>query len=720
MTLELIKRQLTPLLLLLVFVLPLQAQNKLLTMEDAILNPNLQPEDLRQLQWIANTNDFVFLRDDNGSQNLVRGTATSGRQHGILTLEQLSAAVEAAGAEKLGGFPALYWRDGSNFLMDAQGKILGYDLKSGKARVIMDYADEAENKELDPTLQRLAYTKGNNLYLAQPGEDEKAITKEPNEAIVNGQAAHRSEFGITKGTFWSPKGTKLAFYRMDQTMVTDYPLVDIAPLPAQQNNIKYPMAGGKSHHVTVGVYDVKSGETVYLKTGEPAEQYLTNVTWSPDEKHLYIAVLNRDQNHMKLNRYNATTGEFEQTLFEEKQEKYVEPEHGLYFVPGKPDQFVWVSERTGFDHLYLYNTSGKQLRQLTSGDWMVTDILGFSRKGDEVYYMSTAESPLERHIYAVSLRHGKTRRISQGSGTHNAMLSPDSRYIIDNYSSQVTPRKIWVLNPNGKVLHTLLTAKNPLTEYSLGETTIFPIKAEDGTDLYARMITPPNMDKSKKYPVVVYVYGGPHVQLVTNSWLGGANLWMHLMAQQGYIMFTVDSRGSGNRGLAFEQATFRQLGNVEMQDQLRGVEYLKSLSYVDSNRLGVHGWSFGGFMTTSLMTRHPGVFKVGVAGGPVIDWKYYEVMYTERYMDSPEQNPKGYEDASLLNHVQDLKGKLLLIHGTVDDVVVWQHSLQFLKKAVDEGIQLDYFVYPGHPHNVRGKDRVHLMRKVTQYFEDYL
>lgn len=720
MLISYLQKRLCLLLLLVVATVPLQAQDKVLTMEDAVINPALQPQNLRQLVWVAGTSDFTYIKADNGNQALVRGNATSSKQQDILTLEQLNAAITATGAEKLSSFPALSWRDGSNFLMDVQNRIIGYDLKSGKARIVMTYAKEAENKELDPTMQRLAYTKGNNLYLSVPGKEDVAITKEENQAIVNGQAAHRSEFGITKGTFWSPTGSKLAFYRMDQTMVTDYPLVDVAPLPAQLNNIKYPMAGGKSHHVTVGVYDVASGKTIFLQTGEPAEQYLTNITWSPDEKHIYIAVLNRDQNHMKLNRYNAQTGAFERTLLEEQQEKYVEPEHGLYFVPGKPDQFVWVSERTGFDHLYLYNTSGKQLRQLTKGNWMVTDIHGFSKKGDELYYTSTAESPLERHIYAVSLRNGKSRRLSQGSGVHNAQLSPDARYILDNYSSQEVPRKIQVLNTHGKVEQTLLTAANPLTSYKLGETTIFPIKAEDGTELYARMITPPNMDKNKKYPVVVYVYGGPHVQLVTNSWLGGANLWMHLMAQKGYIVFTLDSRGSSGRGLAFEQATFRQLGTVEMQDQLRGIEYLKSQPYVDGTRLGVHGWSYGGFMTTSLMTRYPGVFKVGVAGGPVIDWKYYEVMYTERYMDSPEQNPKGYEEANLLNHVKNLQGKLLMIHGTVDDVVVWQHSLAFLKKAVDEGILLDYFVYPGHPHNVRGKDRVHLMRKVTQYFDDNL
>ncbi|WP_161888763.1 S9 family peptidase [Pontibacter russatus] len=713
-------RKLAFLIVLLAASLQAQAQGKLLTMQDAILNSNLQPENLKQLSWVAGTDDFVYIDQQDSAAVLMRGSATSTKRIQALTLGKLSKALEAAGAQQLSSFPALHWADGNTLAMEVQHKLYKYNLNADKAEVITTFSEEADYTELDPSLQRVAYTKGNNLYISAPGAPDVALTDEANVAIVYGQAAHRSEFGITKGTFWSPDGRQLAFYRMDQTMVTDYPLVDIAPLPAVPSNIKYPMAGGKSHHVTVGVYNTATKKTTYLKTGEPAEQYLTNVTWSPDGKSVYLAVLNRDQNHMQLNQYDAATGNFVRTLFEEKHEKYVEPEHGLYFLPGNPKRFVWVSERSGFDHLYLYDTSGKQIRQLTSGDWMVTEILGFNKKGTELYYTSTAESPLERHIYRVNLDNGKMKKLSDGSGTHHAQLSPGGNYLIDNYSSREVPRIIRVLNTKGKLAQSLLAARNPVAEYALGETTVFTIKAEDGTDLYARMIAPPNMDKSKKYPVVVYVYGGPHVQLVTDSWLAGANLWMHLMAQKGYIVFTVDPRGSAGRGLAFEQETFRQLGTAELADQLKGVDYLKSLPYVDAERLGVHGWSFGGFMTTSLMLRAPGVFKVGVAGGPVIDWKYYEVMYTERYMDTPEQNPEGYKEANLLNYVEDLKGKLLLIHGTVDDVVVWQHSLAFIKKAVDEGIQLDYFVYPGHPHNVRGKDRVHLMTKVTQYFEDNL
>ncbi|GAB2531310.1 DPP IV N-terminal domain-containing protein [Rufibacter soli] len=699
--------------------LPAQAQQKLLTMEDAFINPTLSPANLRQLTWVPGTNDYSYVADK--ADQLLRGSVKDNPKT-VLTAPDLSAALEKAGASKVSTVNGLQWLNTNELFLNQRGTLYRYNLKTKAGQLFYKLDPAAENTDFAPNGQRAAYTKGNNLFVSQPGSENKQITQETNAGIVNGQAAHRSEFGITKGTFWSPSSQNLAFYRMDQTMVTDYPLVQINETPAKLDNIKYPMAGGKSHHVTVGVYNVASGKTVFLKTGEPAEQYLTNLTWSPDEKSIYLAVVNRAQNQMWLNQYDASTGAFIKTLFEEKNDKWIEPERGMYFVPGKPSQFIWISERDGYDHLYLYNTSGQLIKQLTKGDWIVKTLVGFDKGGKEAYYTSTAESPLERHLYAVELSSGRTGRLTQGSGVHNITFNPNGEYFIDNYSSPVTPRTIRILDTDeAKVRRTLIIAKNPLEGYALGETRLFPIKAEDGTtDLYCRMITPPNFDEKKKYPVVVYVYGGPHLQMINSSWLGGSNLWMQLMAQKGYIVFSLDNRGSADRGREFEQAIFRQAGEAEMRDQLKGVEYLKSLPYVDANRLGVHGWSYGGFMTTSLMLKHPDVFKVAVAGGPVIDWRLYEIMYTERYMDTPQENPQGYEQANLLNHVKNLKGKLLMIHGTVDDVVVWQHSLNFLKKAVDEGILVDYFVYPGHPHNVGGKDRVHLYKKVTQYFDENL
>lgn len=699
-------------------------QKKNLTMFEAVQGRDLIPKNLPQLSWAPSTGQFAYVRGDGEQEELVTGTPDGTSEKMFVTKSALRQALTDAGAADAAklGFGPTRWVNATTLAVNTGAALYHFDGKTSKARNVIKWNPDGENVDADESLTRVAYTKAQNLFVSAPGlGTDVAVTVETNSAIVSGQAAHRSEFGITKGTFWSPTGQKLAFYRMDQTMVTDYPLVSIQTVPAEEKAIKYPMAGGASHHVTVGVFNLSTKTTTFLKTGEPAEQYLTAVTWAPDEKSVYIAVLNRDQNHVKLNQYDAQTGALIKTLFEEKNEKYVEPQDPLYFVTKHPDQFVWLSRRDGFRHAYLYSTDGKLQRQLTKGSWEITDWQGYDAAGKHAFYSGTADSPLERHTYTVELSGGEPRKLTQGTGTHATQLSDDGRWLLDNFSSTVTPRTIRVVDvAAAKAKRLLLQAPDPTAPFALGEMKLFPIKAADGqTDLYCRLITPANFDPAKKYPVVMYVYGGPHVQLVTESWLGGAsNLWFQLMAEKGYVVLTVDSRGSGNRGMAFESAVFRQLGTVELADQLEGVKYLKTLPYVDPARIGVHGWSFGGFMTTTMLTRAPeNTFKAGVAGGPVIDWKFYEVMYTERYMDTPQQNPDGYKTASLLNYVPKLKQKLLMIHGTVDDVVVWQQSLTYVKKCVDEGVQLDYFVYPGHPHNVRGKDRVHLMQKVTDYFD---
>lgn len=702
-------------------------QKKTFTMAEAIIartQPprSLLPQNLPQLQWMGSTSQFSYVRGEGDKEELVTGTPEGTDVKLLVNRGVLRQTLADAGADpqKI-GFGGTRWVNDQTLAVNSGTALYHFELKSGKAKKVVSWAAEGENVDVDESATRVAYTRDQNLYVSAPGlGNDVAVTSEPNAAIVNGQAAHRSEFGITKGTFWSPSGRKLAFYRMDQTMVTDYPLMDIGQLPAKEKLIKYPMAGAPSHHVTVGVYDLGTKKTTFLQTGEPAEQFLTNITWAPDENAIYVAVVNRAQSETKVNRYDATTGAFGATLFEEKDAKYSEPDHALQFVPKNPGQFVWLSRRDGYRHAYLYDVSGKLLRQLTKGNWEITDWLGFDPKGQRGFYSGTAESPLERHTYAVPLSGGDAQKITQGTGFHLTQVSEDGRWLLDNFSSSVTPRDVRVIDvATAKLRRTLLKADDPTADYEMGELKLGTIKAADGqTDLYYRLILPTHFDPAKKYPVVIYVYGGPHVQLVTDSWLGGGNLWMELMAEKGYVVFTVDSRGSGNRGLAFEQATFRKLGTEELADQLEGVKFLKSQPYVDGARIGVHGWSFGGFMTLSMLTRAPEkTFKVGVAGGPVIDWKFYEVMYTERYMDTPQENPEGYKAASLLNYVPNLKSKALVIHGTVDDVVVWQQSLAYLKKCVDEGVQLDYFVYPGHPHNVRGKDRVHLMQKVTDYFD---
>jgi dipeptidyl-peptidase-4 len=698
------------------------AQPKKLTMEDVVMRQRtlLAPKRLPQLQWIPGSSNYAFVESVSGEDQLMKGSV-NGKSAAVLTLSELNAALRAANADTVAKLPLLSWKDANSVSFDAGKKAWLWSFTAKKLSVAdkVVLPENAEKRENGPN-GILAWVEDNNIWVERNGQ-RKQVTTDGKYELVYGNSVHREEFGIEKGLFWSDKGARLAFYRMDQSMVTDYPLVDFNERPAKEKAVKYPMSGAASHEVTVGIYEVNSGKTVFLKTGEPGDQYLTNISWSPDERFVYMAVLNRAQDHFKFNQYDAVTGEFVKTLFEERDNKYAEPLHPCVFVSGKPTQFIWQSRRDGWNHLYLYATDGKLIRQLTKGEFEVTSFDGFDLKGTRAFFHATGNTGVNRDFWMVELASGKMTKLTNEDGVHSCMLNDTRSMFIDTYSSNTVPRIIQIRETAaGKVLSTLLKADNPLKDYTAGSTRLFQIKGEDGTPLWCRLILPADFDSTKKYPVIVYVYGGPHAQMITNTWLGGADLWFHYLTQQGYIVFTLDNRGSANRGKAFEQATFRNLGEPEMKDQISGVNYLRKLKYVDGNRLGVNGWSYGGFMATSLMTRYPGIFKVAVAGGPVIDWSYYEVMYTERYMDTPEENPAGYKLNNLLNYVDQLNGKLMLIHGTSDDVVVWQHSLMYLKKAVSKGVQVDYFVYPGHPHNVMGKDRMHLNEKIIRYFNDYL
>ena len=643
----------------------------------------------------------------------------------------------------------------------AQNKMLDW-------KQLMDYSLYPQRQihgiVFEPESERVMYTKGNETYvfdgkatkvltpeqigdyqeLLKTEEDKRVEIRDGNlyidnkfvEAgddynIVVGQSVHRNEFGINGGIFWSPKKTKVAFYRMDQSMVKDYPIVNTKAREAEAKPIKYPMAGMKSHEVTIGIYNALTLKKIYLQTrrddsDKEKEMYLTNIAWSPDEKYIYLAKINREQNRMWLERYDTSNGRLDKVLFQEKNERYVEPVDPVIFTPSG-NQFLWFSMRDGYKHLYLYDTFGDMLRQVTKGPFEVEGFIGFDKSGENIFVYANKDNPTGRDAYKVNLKSGKMEcltkpRNDKPYGTHTIIMSSDCIHYVDLWSSVDLPTRAdyRIVGTNGPV-KTLHTSENPLEKYDMPSYDIGTIKAADGkTDLYYRLITPPGKKTGKKYPAIVYVYGGPHSQLVTDSWMAGANLYFTYLAQHGYVVFTLDNRGTDNRGFEFESCIHRQVGEVEMADQMEGVNFLKSLPYVDSERIGVEGWSFGGFMTIKMKLAHPEIFKVACAGGPVIDWKWYEVMYGERYMDTPQENPAGYERASLLDKAKDLEGKLLILHGCEDNTVVWQNSLEFIERCINNYKQVDYFVYPHHEHNVRGKERVHLYKKMFDYYEDYL
>ncbi|RNA61329.1 S9 family peptidase [Chryseobacterium nematophagum] len=692
------------------------AQTQQFTMAEAVngMRTNLAVKNISQFSWSSDSRSYVQAVKDG---YLMTDLKTK-KQDTLISLNQLNRYFSE---EKLKAIPQIKFMNNSQGYFSVNNTMFwieksGNDWKVTSSSVI---EENASNVKIFEDNKTLAFTIKNNLYINRDG-NLTSVTNDSDLNIINGQAVHRNEFGIDTGIFPAPNSESVAFYRMDQTMVADYPIIDWSATPAVNQNIKYPMAGEASHQVDLKVFNIKNGATTVLKIEGEKDQYLTAVTWSPDSKYIFVGVLNREQNHMKMNQYDVATGDLVKTLFEEKDAQYVEPQHSLIFFPNSNTDFIWQSQRTGYNHLFHYNLEKGLIAQITKGDWLVTDVLGFNEKKKEIYFTSTKETPLERHLYKISWTNFKMQRLENEEGVHNGILSNDGNYLYDVYSNASIPRIANIINTNTLKYDHILMGENPLKNYQRPEVKNVTLKADDGTPLYGKVILPTNFDPNKKYPVIVYLYNGPHLQLITNNFPASGNLWYEYMAQHGYIIFTMDGRGSSNRGLKFEQAVFRNLGTNEMNDQMKGVEYLKSLPYVDAGRMGIHGWSFGGFMTTSFMLRYPEVFKVGVAGGPVIDWKMYEIMYGERYMDTPQENPEGYAKANLLDKVQNLKGKLLMIHGAQDDVVVWQHSIKFIKSAVDNGVQVDYFVYPGHPHNVTGKDRVHLMQKVTDYFDQYL
>lgn len=685
------------------------SQQKELTLEDAVLGyyKGLYPISLSNLKWVENTNNYVFEKGD----EFIFTDAKTTKIVKKTSLEDLKKVYP-----QLQRMPYIQEVDASSLAFRTRNTIELFNYENNSKEATITFDNNAENNEYNSKAKAVAYTMDNNLYIATTSNPKIGVTTIEDKNIVSGQAIHRSEFGITKGTFWSPEGNFLAFYQKNESNVSDYPLVDINSYPASLKNIKYPMAGQASEQAKIGIYNLKTQKITYLDIDTSDEHYLTNLSWTPDEKYVLVAEINRGQNHVWYNKYNVATGKKVTTLFEETNDKWTEPEHDAVFLPNSTTNFLWFSERDGFMNLYHYTTNGKLVKQLTKFDWVVTGVLGFDEKGKNVFITGTGNDARESHTYKVNLKNGKFIKITSELGTHRTKLSTNGNYLIDSYSNLETPNNTLILDAKKGTSTLIHMAKNPLEDYAIGTTEFLTLKGNDGTDLYSRVIKPANFDPSKKYPVLIYVYGGPHAQMNTNSWLGGASLWMPAFATlENYIIFTLDNRGSANRGFAFESAIHRNLGDVEIEDQLTGVNYLKSLYYVDAKRIAVNGWSYGGFMTTSLMLRNPGMFTTAVAGGPVIDWKYYEVMYGERYMDTPQENPEGYEKTKVANYIKNLNGKMLIIHGSIDPVVVPQHSMSLLKEAVKQKTQIDFFTYPMHEHNVRGMDRVHLVEKMMLY-----
>lgn len=704
---------------------------KNLTIEEATFGQyrNFAVENIVAPQWRKDTKTVTYL-DNSYGKLLAKSEEGNWAETTLLTKEDVQNALKSKFSSdefQLRMFPYAYsWIDSNTLEFEVDGKnskyLIQFDVAKKQIKNGFAFSSEGRNQIISSDGKNIAWLDDNNIKITN-ALGTISVTSDEDKGIINGSDyTHRQEFGIDRGMWWSPKSDKLAFYRKDETMVAGYPLIDFGARIAKSKDIKYPMAGEKSEEVTLVVYDINTKKSVTLQTGEPKEQYLTTITWEPSGKFVYVGLLNRGQDHLKLNKYDASTGAFVKTLFEEKATTYVEPLHDLTFLPNSSSEFLYRSERDGFEQFFLYNTDGKLVRKLGFKDVIVASILDFDKDGKNLFYIGITNNGLDRQFFKVELKSGKTTQLTSTSGTHSGSISSDGTLLFDQFSSVSTPNDINIVNLKSNKTTNLVKAGNPYTGKTvLPKMELVTLTAADGkTPLNGRLIYPANFDAAKKYPVMVYVYGGPHAQLVTNRFLGGAGLFDYYMAQNGYVVLTVDNRGSDARGKEFEHVIHRNLGVNEMADQMKGIEFLKSKPFVDQEKIGVYGWSFGGFMTTSLMLNHSDVFKVGVAGGPVTDWSYYEIMYGERYMDTPQDNQAGYDNNNVIKKANQLKGRLLMIHGAQDPVVVQQHSMEFIQACIKAGKQVDYFLYPTHEHNVGGKDRVHLNQKIADYFDVHL
>ena len=570
-----------------------------------------------------------------------------------------------------------------------------------------------------PDGSKIGFIRNNNLFIKNLTSNTKTqITKDGlYNNIINGTTdwVYEEEFGFTRAFFWSPNGKKIAFYKFDESNVKEFCFSKYGDLYPEEYKYKYPKAGEDNSIVNIFTYDITSGKTVKMDIGEETDQYIPRIKWTNNNEILSIQRMNRLQNKLEILFADPKNGE-SKVIYTETNKYYIDITDHLTFLDDN-EHFLFTSEKDGYYHIYLYKMNGELVKQLTKGNWVITNLIGFDEKKQIVYYTSAESSPLNRDIYSVDLK-GNKNKLSSRKGTNRARFSSDYKYFINTFSDANTPSVITVNKANGKQIRVLEDNSKLLKtiiEYNFSKKEFLTITTSENVELNAWKILPPNFDKEKQYPVLFTIYGGPGSQTVKNSW--GSDLWEQMLAQKGIIVVSVDNRGTGARGEEFKKMTYMQLGKYETIDQIEAAKYLSSLDYIDANRIGIFGWSYGGYMSTLCMTKGSDYFSTGIAVAPVTNWRYYDNIYTERFMRTPQENANGYDDNSPINHVDKLKGNFLLIHGTADDNVHVQNSIDLVTALVAANKQFEMQLYPNSNHGIyTGKNtRMHLYKRMTDF-----
>ena len=599
-----------------------------------------------------------------------------------------------------------------------------YDLVSKDLKKIFD--KKISLASFSPNSKYISYVYRNNIYLFDIETNKsKKITHKGliNKTICGGTDwVYEEEFGLVKGYEWSSNSNYIAYYIFDESKVNEFSM-DIfkGGLYPSQEKFKYPKAGERNSNVQINIYDIQSDINVIADVNKKSETYLPRIKWTNNTNMLFVQRLNRHQNHLELLSVDPSSGKSE-IILEEKDKYYIEIHDNLTFY--KDDSgFLWTSEKDGFNHIYLYQISGKERRQITKGNWEVTNFYGYDDKNKVLYFQSNEESPLERNIYRVNIWGKSKKKLSKKSGTNSASFNSNFSYFINTYSNANLPNAITLNNNTGEVIKKLKNSESllgSLSEYELTSKEFFNFKTEQGIKLNGWMMKPYNFDESKKYPVLMYVYGGPGSQTVLDSW-DRNYMWYQMLCQQGYIVVSIDNRGTGGRGAEFKKCTYKELGKLETIDQIEGAKYLANLGYTDENRIGIWGWSYGGYMSSLCLLKGNKYFKSAIAVAPVTNWRFYDTIYTERYMQTPQENPNGYDLNSPINHVDSLKGNFLLIHGSADDNVHVQNTYEMVDALIKSNKQFDLFIYPDKNHGIYGgTTRLHLFTKITDFINKKL
>ena len=706
---------------------------KALTIERIYGQPNLSGRLSRGMEWSPDGKTLTFFEAntaDHGRTELWAMDTTTGKHRVLASAEKLESLLpehrRATQATGLGRHaPAQYqWApDGSALLFVSPDSLVWFDLKNEKTRTLVTGKEEIADPKISPDGKFVSFVRDHNLLVVNVEDaKEHALTTEGTEQVRKGELdwVYPEELELTTAYWWAPDSSQVAFLEMDEREVNQYPLVDFASPRGEADEERYPVAGGKNPVVRVYTVSVKGGEPRLMDTGSDTNTYTARVAWLPDSKHLVIQRLNRAQTQLDLLEADASSGASREVLTE-KDPYWINIGDELYFLrDGK--RFIWASERSGYRHLYVYDLQGKELAQLTRGDWEVTELDAVDETHGLVYFTATKESPTERQIYSVGLDGAGLVRVTKTEGTHAADFSPDAAAFVDTYSRAGLPPSQQLLRKDGTEIAAINENKvAELAEYAMSPVQFLKVKARDGAELNAYVIKPVGFDAAKKYPVLVYTYGGPHAQVVLNAWGGPTFLWHELLAEKGFAIFALDNRGSAGRGHVFETPIYHHFGDKEISDQEDGVAWLKKQPWVDARRIGVWGWSYGGHMTLQLMFRDAKDFKAGFAGGPVTDWHYYDSIYTERYMGLPQVNEENYVKSSPVTYAGQLQGKLLIAHGTGDDNVHFANTLTLINRLVENGKYVEVMPFPGRGHGVSDAGaRTVLMRRVTAFFEKNL